>query len=282
VNGTGFQSGATLTFGGTPATSVVVVSATKITAVTPAHIAGTVNVTVTNPDTSTGTLTNGYTYLELFDANGDHTIDPADIFYLINYLFVGGPPPAGAAGMVSGDANGDGVVDPSDIFYLVNYLFLNGPQPYSEPVAHIASASAPMKGSISLGRPVLRGDRYVIPVTVEGSPSAMSLRLRLDAAGEGIAIHRSSGLQPAFEIVRHGKRELTYLVDYDGTMNGVVASIEVPAGARLSSIEIDGDGTLICDRGGIRKATVAAGTLTVNGTSIDGDRSPIKTPRSER
>ncbi|HEV8435003.1 MAG TPA: IPT/TIG domain-containing protein [Thermoanaerobaculia bacterium] len=284
VNGTGFANGATVTFGGTAATSVVVVSATKITGVTPAHVAGQVNVTVTNTDTSTGTLTNGYTYAELFDPNGDHTIDSADIFYLINYLFMHGPAPVG--GTAAGDANGDGVVDPSDIFYLVNYLFLSGPKPYAEPVAHIASVSAPvsssMKGSISLGQPVLRGDRYVIPVSVEGSPSAMSLRLRFDAAGEGVTIHRASGLQPAFEIVRHGDRELTYLVDYDGTMNGVVASIEVPASARLSSIEIDGDGTLICDRDGIRKATVAAGTLTVNGTSIDAGRSPIKTPRSER
>jgi hypothetical protein len=122
----------------------------------------------------------------------------------------------------------------------------------------------------------------VIPVSVEGSPSAMSLRLRFDGAGEGVTIHRASGLQPAFEIVRHGDRELAYLVDYDGTMDGVVANIEVPAGARLSGIEIDGDGTLICDRDGIRKATVAAGTLTVKGTSLDGDRSPINTPRSER
>ncbi|HEX7140719.1 MAG TPA: carboxypeptidase regulatory-like domain-containing protein, partial [Vicinamibacterales bacterium] len=124
VNGSGFQSGAAVTFGGSAATSIVVVSGIKITAITPAHAAGAVNVTVTNTDTSTGTLTNGYTYAELFDANGDHTIDPSDIFYLISYLFLHGPPPVG--GVAAGDANGDGVVDPADIFYLVNYLFLGG------------------------------------------------------------------------------------------------------------------------------------------------------------
>ncbi|HEY2324746.1 MAG TPA: IPT/TIG domain-containing protein, partial [Thermoanaerobaculia bacterium] len=280
VNGTGFLSGATVTFGGTGATSVVVVSATKITAVTPAHSAGSVNVTVTNTNTSAGTLTNGYTYAQLFDANGDHTIDPSDIFYLISYLFLHGPAPVG--GMTAGDANGDGVVDPADIFYLVNYLFLHGPAPYSEPVVHTSSVSAPLKGSISLGQPVLRGDRYVIPVTVSGAPSAMSLRLGFDAAGEGVTIQRAPGLQPAFEISRHGDRELTYLVAYDGTMDGVVANIEVPAGARLSSIRIEGDGTLLCDREGIRKATVAAGTLTVNGTTVDGGRPHIELPRSER
>ncbi len=38
------------------------VSATSITATTPAHAAGAVNVVVTNTDAQSGTLTNGYTY----------------------------------------------------------------------------------------------------------------------------------------------------------------------------------------------------------------------------
>ena len=60
--GANFTSGATVTFGGTAATNVVVVNPTQITATTPAHAAGTVNVVVTNPDTQSGTLTNGFTY----------------------------------------------------------------------------------------------------------------------------------------------------------------------------------------------------------------------------
>jgi hypothetical protein len=62
VTGTNFMTGATVTFGGTGATNVVVVSATQITATTAAHAAGAVNVVVTNPDTQSGTLVNGYTY----------------------------------------------------------------------------------------------------------------------------------------------------------------------------------------------------------------------------
>jgi hypothetical protein len=62
ITGTGFLSGATVSLGGTPATGVTVVSATSITATTPAHAVGAVNVAVTNTDTQTGTLTNGYTY----------------------------------------------------------------------------------------------------------------------------------------------------------------------------------------------------------------------------
>ena len=63
INGTGFEPGATVTFGGTAASGVVVVNATAITATTPAHAAGTVNVVVTNGDGQAGTLTNGYTYM---------------------------------------------------------------------------------------------------------------------------------------------------------------------------------------------------------------------------
>lgn len=57
------------------------------------------------------------------DANGDGTVTVADVFYLINFLFSGGPAP------VSGDANGDGTVTVADVFYLINFLFSGGPAP---------------------------------------------------------------------------------------------------------------------------------------------------------
>jgi hypothetical protein len=62
VNGSAFVSGATVSIGGTAATNVSFVNSTTITATTPAHAAGTVNVVVTNPDTQSGTLTNGFTF----------------------------------------------------------------------------------------------------------------------------------------------------------------------------------------------------------------------------
>lgn len=63
VTGTNFQPGATVALGGTAATGVTWVSATRITATAPAHAAGAVGVTVTNPDAASGSLANGYTYL---------------------------------------------------------------------------------------------------------------------------------------------------------------------------------------------------------------------------
>src|SRR5205085_4739723 len=51
IAGTNFVSGATVKVGGVAATGVSVVSATQVSAVAPAHAAGAVAVTVTNPDT---------------------------------------------------------------------------------------------------------------------------------------------------------------------------------------------------------------------------------------
>src|SRR6202011_4198893 len=62
ITGTGFRSGATVTVGLTAASNVIVVNSTSITATTPAHAAGVVSVVVTNTDTQSGTLTDGYRY----------------------------------------------------------------------------------------------------------------------------------------------------------------------------------------------------------------------------
>ncbi|MFQ6032803.1 MAG: dockerin type I repeat-containing protein, partial [Candidatus Zixiibacteriota bacterium] len=60
------------------------------------------------------------------DANGDGVINSADIIYLVNYLFAGGPVPVP---FEAGDANCDEVTDSADVVYLINYLFAGGPPP---------------------------------------------------------------------------------------------------------------------------------------------------------
>src|SRR6185295_3815829 len=62
ISGSNFSTGATVSFGGTAATNVTVSSPTTITATTPAHTAGAVNVLVTNPDLQSSTLASGFTY----------------------------------------------------------------------------------------------------------------------------------------------------------------------------------------------------------------------------
>ncbi|MCI0342243.1 MAG: IPT/TIG domain-containing protein [Planctomycetales bacterium] len=62
VSGSAFQSGATVAFGGSPLSSVALVNANTITGVTAAHPIGRVTVTVTNPDTQSASLPNGFLY----------------------------------------------------------------------------------------------------------------------------------------------------------------------------------------------------------------------------
>ncbi|MFV3406247.1 autotransporter domain-containing protein [Pseudomonas sp. NY15463] len=62
LTGTNLTGATAVTIGGTAATNVTVVNATTITATTPAHAAGVVNVVVTTPGGS-ATLTNGFTYV---------------------------------------------------------------------------------------------------------------------------------------------------------------------------------------------------------------------------
>jgi hypothetical protein len=58
------------------------------------------------------------------DADGNGLLDVNDVFYLINYLFAGGPPPLGPA-----NPDGIGGSDILDVFYLINFLFAGGPAP---------------------------------------------------------------------------------------------------------------------------------------------------------
>jgi|GEM_PF-2855055 len=60
------------------------------------------------------------------DANGSGSIDIADVVFLINYIFAGGPAPSPYA---SGDADCDGVITIADAVYLIEYIFSHGAAP---------------------------------------------------------------------------------------------------------------------------------------------------------
>ncbi|MEO8380091.1 MAG: IPT/TIG domain-containing protein, partial [Acidobacteriota bacterium] len=289
LTGTGFASGASVTFGGSAATSVVVVNSTTITAVTPAHVAGAVNVVVTNTDTSNATLTNGYIYIaQQFDPNNDGNVDPSDIFYLVNYLFSGGPAPTGPAGYPSGDANNDGVVDPADIFYLVNYLFLGGPQPMALAPRVAVHSNVRLSGAVSLGASFVRDGKTFIPVSVTAVPGsieaqALALKVRVSGDASVVAIRRAGAarnIQPVFEVTRAANDGAAYLVAFaDGQALGastVIAEIELSRGGEgLVRVEIDPAMTMLSS-GGLHQATVANGALKVQGVLV-GD-TPVRRP----
>jgi hypothetical protein len=63
ITGSNFVNGATITIDGEPITNVVYINSTTLTATTPTNSAGAKTVVLTNPDTQTATLSNGFTYV---------------------------------------------------------------------------------------------------------------------------------------------------------------------------------------------------------------------------
>ena len=60
------------------------------------------------------------------DVNQDGLINSADLVFLIDYLFKGGPTPDPLS---EADVNCDEVINSADVVFLINYLFKNGPVP---------------------------------------------------------------------------------------------------------------------------------------------------------
>ncbi|MBI5359860.1 MAG: IPT/TIG domain-containing protein [Planctomycetes bacterium] len=82
ITGTNFESGSTITFGGSPATGVTFVSSTVFTGYTPSGYTGKVNVVITSPSQAAVTLANGYEYtgaVPAANAGSDKTSDPSVI-----------------------------------------------------------------------------------------------------------------------------------------------------------------------------------------------------------
>jgi IPT/TIG domain/Putative Ig domain len=62
ITGSNFLAGATVSIGGSAASSVTVSSSTQIRAVTPAHLAGNADVVIQDPNGEASTLSNGFAY----------------------------------------------------------------------------------------------------------------------------------------------------------------------------------------------------------------------------
>ncbi|MCI0340860.1 MAG: IPT/TIG domain-containing protein [Planctomycetales bacterium] len=77
VAGSAFQTGATVTVGGGPCTSVTVLTASRISAATPAGFVGPATVVVTNPDTQSGSLSSGFTYTAVWPAPTVSSVTPS-------------------------------------------------------------------------------------------------------------------------------------------------------------------------------------------------------------
>jgi len=60
------------------------------------------------------------------DANDDESVNIFDITYIINYLYLEGPPPDPPE---AADVNNDAAINIFDVTYLINHLYMEGPAP---------------------------------------------------------------------------------------------------------------------------------------------------------
>ena len=61
------------------------------------------------------------------DTNADGSVNLSDAIWLINYMFLSGPPPQPV--LACGDANMDGVAAMQDAIWIINFVFVGGAQP---------------------------------------------------------------------------------------------------------------------------------------------------------
>ncbi len=98
ITGTNFLNGATVTFGGTAASSVTFNSSTRLTATAPAHAAGSVAVVVTNPGGQSATRSPGFFYAPPPAAANFYAVTPCRLLDTRNPNGAWGGPALGASG----------------------------------------------------------------------------------------------------------------------------------------------------------------------------------------
>jgi len=114
------------------------------------------------------------------DGSDEEHVDIADLIYLVDYAFLGGPwPPCGE----EADMNLNQQLDISDVVYFVDYMFTNGPEP---PPCGAPDETYSYTGYDSTGAPVVQGTLFFVFDT----PSEISGTWELQPVGD------TSGIGP--------------------------------------------------------------------------------------
>jgi len=119
ILGSGFQSGASVTFGGIAATSVTLVSSTEIQAVSPVSAAGTVSIAVTNTDSQSATLASAFTYFHTVTLSWTDSSSGVSGFNVYRSSTSGGPYTRLNSTLLSGTSFNDDNVQAGQTYFYV-------------------------------------------------------------------------------------------------------------------------------------------------------------------
>ena len=193
ITGSGFKIGGTVAFDDSTATDVAVVSSNTITATTPAHPAGTVDVIVTNPDGEADTLSNGFTFVSIdavtdtvsFDAVGDR----AAIEIVIDTVKASAGAPFLEDSLLAVSYNVTGVLNP----FVARVFDASGSEPGVALTSKVIDPAGGLSQLVSDGFTRFEDGRVSLGIT-QGQTLFIAMELS-SAAGPSIGVN--SGLDPS-------------------------------------------------------------------------------------
>ena len=246
ISGSGFQAGATVTFGGVPAT-IVNTAATQLTVTTPPGSVGTVTVTVVNPGGTSQSLVNAYTYTNILTVSA---VSPAS-----------GPSSGGTSVTISGVAFQAGAM-----------VFFGGAGATSVSVVNATTiqATTPAHFIGSVDVMVSQGGKSATLTggyTFVGTLSILSVAPSTGGAGS-LVIFNGSGFQPGVT------------VSFGGAPSGQVNFINssqisaiAPAHANgvVNVVVVNGDGQVVTLTNAFTYAPLSVSSIQPNSGVLTGN-----------
>uniref|UniRef100_UPI0035BF0FFF beta strand repeat-containing protein n=1 Tax=Pseudomonas protegens TaxID=380021 RepID=UPI0035BF0FFF len=289
LTGTNLTGATAVSFGGTSATGYIVNNATTITATTPAHAAGAVNVVVTTPG-GTATLTNGYTYNVPPPTVGpvSATVAANSSANPITLSLSGGA--ASSVAVATAASHGTATASGTSITYTPTAGY-SGSDSFTYTATNASGTSSPATVTITVSAPTLaitpttlpdgiQGTAYNQTVTATGGTTPYTYAISAGSLPAGLSLNTSSGVISGTPTVS-GTFNLTvtatdansatgsraYTLQINGlppVANAVSATVAANSSANPITLNITGGAA-----SSVAIATAAShGTATASGTSI--------------
>ncbi|MFU1552419.1 putative Ig domain-containing protein [Aeromonas sp. A04] len=289
LTGTNLTGATAVSFGGTAATGYTVNNATTITATTPAHAAGAVNVVVTTPGGS-ATLTNGYTYTVPAPIAGpvSATVAANSSANPITLALSGGA--ATSVAVASAASHGTATASGTSITYTPTAGF-SGSDSFTYTATNAGGTSSPATVTITVSPPSISlspttlsngtvGTSYSATLTASGGTAPYTYAITAGSLPAGLSLNTGTGAisgTPSASGASNltvtatdansatGSQAYTLTIDAQAPVAGAV-SATVAANSSANPI------TLALSGGAATSVAVASaashGTATASGTSI--------------
>ncbi|WP_348689065.1 putative Ig domain-containing protein, partial [Aeromonas bestiarum] len=237
LTGTNLTGATAVSFGGTAATGYTVNNATTITATTPAHAAGAVNVVVTTPGGS-ATLTNGYTYTVPAPIAGpvSATVAANSSANPITLALNGGA--ATSVAVASAASHGTATASGTSITYTPTAGF-SGADSFTYTATNVSGTSSPATVTITVSPPSIS----LSPTTLGNGTIGTSYSATLTASG-GTAPYTyaiTAGSLPAGLSLNTGTGAISGTPSASGTSNPTVTATDANSatGSQAYTLTID-------------------------------------------